>query len=570
MVGESGCGKSVASYTAFSQAVKDGGIGLWISEEYIETSDSLIQAISRTLKSLNPFLDDNCGYDLLQLATSLRRPLVLVVDDINKTKNVSKSVRKLIGWQRRLGSGDAPSKDAIPTNGVQFVVPIWNQYWTRLSSSYSNAADLNEIPTRRMSQDEAVACIRRVSGNEQLTQQAAIDTAKRLEFDPILLGLWGQISSQTPAANASASELVASFIQTTIGQESNDELLPADIRNAVNGLTTKMLEHRELYPIWQLVSDWLSDKELDCIRHLTVSGKLCRISHRSGDDRLEFRHDRILESALTEPIKTCVAKIDDNIEILSDPYFAETISRAVVTLQNPAHVSKLISISPLSVVYSVRSVTDGASDYENRVVESVADWLAESMESGSVSPEITWEAGRILQQIESPLVLQVTEKVKKRRDFWGARLVNGDALIGKYRVWSDHMFPPAVNDDHLETLVSRAVENHGDQLIQQLTTELESDVILDEQSLSASLTLAGYIGDSSLAEPVLAAWEKQNACLVEALWAAMRCSTEPDKTLKPMLDAWRSLSDSKEGESSFFAAGRSVWRIPVLRSPRIS
>ena len=206
-----------------------------------------------------------------------------------------------------------------------------------------------------------------------------------------------------------------------------------------------MLEHRELYPNWRLVSKWLSDKELACIRHLTVSGKLCRINHRNGVDRLEFRHDRILESALSEPIETCLARIDDNIEIFSDPYLAETISRAMVTLQNPEHVSKLISISPLSVVYAVRSLTDGKSDFEKRVVESAAEWLAESLEGDSVSPEIIWEAGRILQQIENPFVLQVTEKVKKRRDFWGARLINGDALIGKYVAWSSHMFSPAVN-----------------------------------------------------------------------------------------------------------------------------
>ncbi len=100
LAGPSGFGKSVLCYQSLQGHVDGGGSGLWISGEVAEQSNSLAEAITKTVQSLHPTIEPNAGTIALQLC-STRYPLILVVDDINRSANPASTLKKLLGRNLR-------------------------------------------------------------------------------------------------------------------------------------------------------------------------------------------------------------------------------------------------------------------------------------------------------------------------------------------------------------------------------------------------------------------------------------------------------------------------------------
>lgn len=549
LIGASGSGKSVASYKVLADVIEKGGIALWLPAEAALSSLSLDAAITTALQSLCPTLGPDAGRDSVTLTANQNVPFLLVVDDVNRTANATQAVQKLITWHRRMAAGEAAKDSTKQNRRVPYlIIPVWNHYWSSIASRYRSDGTVGEITAQTMTSDEAVECLRTCS-SQQLDQQTASEVVKRLEYDPILIGLWGELYGDKPAehVDAEASTLIEAYIQRSIEEDSaNSGLLAADIRTALEKLAPKMLEERELYPVWSRVTEWLSDSQVDAVRRLCVSGRVCRVVHRNNVDGFEFRHDRLLETALAKPLRACLADVKNNRDIVSDPFFTDSVARAVVASGDAVDlVSKLRDCAPLAVLRALRHITEPDTPLATTVVAAAKEWLAEATTNDTTPPEIVFAASRILEATQNPLVLTVTEAIKDDRKFSGARLVNGDAVSGKFFVASQNFFPSS-RAPFIEDAVARACRLHHDRLCEELAVDLNSGCH-SERELHAALILAGYFRESSLAEPVLKAWrqDKDNRCLVEALWASIRCSTSPEVTLSPMLDSWATLSDEE-------------------------
>jgi hypothetical protein len=547
LIGASGSGKSVASYKALLDVIRKDGIALWLPAEVTLNSMSLDMAITTTLQSLCPTLGVETGRDSVTLTSNQKVPFLIVVDDVNRTANATQAIQKLITWHRQMASGEVV-KDSTKQNCrvPHLIIPVWNHYWSSIASRYRSEGMVGEITAQMMTFDEAIDCLRTCS-NQRLGKQKASDVVKRLEYDPILIGLWGELYGDKLAnqVDADASGLIEAYIKRSIEEDSaNSDLLAADIRTALEKLASKMLEERELYPMWSHVNEWLSTLHVAAVRRLCVSGKVCRVVHRNNVDRFEFRHDRLLETALTKPLKACLVDIENHRDIASDPFFTDSVARAIMASDDSVGlVLNLRDCAPLAVLRALGHITELDTTLAKTAVATTKEWLIEAATNKTTPPEIVFSASRILESIQSPLVLQVTDDIKDKRLFSGARLVNGDAVSGKFFVASQNFFPCS-RAPFIEDLITRACLLHHERLCEDLAFELNNGCQL-ESELHAALILAGYFGESSLAEPVLKAWmrEKKNRCLVEALWASIRCSTKPEVTLSPILDFWATLSD---------------------------
>lgn len=549
LAGPSGCGKSVACYRMLSDVLANGGIALWLPAEVTANCVSLDSAITDVLESLYPTLGPEAGRDALMLAARHKIRFVLVADDVNRTPNAVHEVQKLISWHGRIAAGESATAGPAQYSGVPFlVIPLWSHHWSSIASRYRGGGRIGEVNAQPMNSAEAVACLRACS-HQPIDEQPASELVRRLELDPILIGLWSEMyrDAATVQLDAEASTLISEYIERSICEDAaGANLLPADFRGALDTLAARMLEERDLYPEWSRVADWLNATQLDALRRLAVSGRLCRVVRRDNINRFEFRHDRLLETALATPLSECLSDIDNNRDIISDPYFTDSIARALITTQCTELVGRLRNVAPLVVLRAIRHVEDTQSDFAKATVAAAADWLGEATKTTTIPFELLFVASRILEATQSPLVLVVTEPVKADQRFAGARLANGDAVHGKFFV-GNTSFYPSMRAPFVEDVVTRAFKVHHERLLDDLATDLDEGCA-SEPELRAALILAGYSGDSRMAEPVLRAWkrDKDNRCLWEALWAETRCSTQPEITLAPVLDSWATLSDEKD------------------------
>lgn len=549
LTGPSGSGKSVACYRLAFELQASGGIGLWLPAETVVTSMSLEQAITKALQVFCPTLSLDAGRLTQELTTTHKVPFVIVIDDVNRTASPSQCIRKLISWNHRAEASSTSSKAATTVNNFpHLIVPVWNHFWNSVASRYRGDRCVGELSTRPMTSDEAHACLEACS-QQTIGKQASLNLARRLEFDPILIGLWGRMygHSISDHLDIAPHSLMEAYIQQAVQESSADGLhLPADIHSAIDTLAHKMLAERQLYPPWSRVAEWLNESQVAAIRKLCIDGGICRVITNDAGERFVFRHDRLLEAVLAKPLRTCLGDIESNRDIVADPYFTDSLARALVSVGDPTIVPALVNHAPLVVLRSIRHITDSRSALAQAIVACGAQWLKKAASDSAMPPAFVFAASDILRSIKDPMVLSVTDQLKEDHRFHGARLVNGDAKNGKFFVASQYFYPSS-RTPFIEETVLDAKRLHFSSLCDQLAEELQHTPH-SEHDLHAELILAGYLGHESLAGPVLHAWkhDADNKCLVEALWASFRCSTVPEVTLAPLLDSWASLSDEKD------------------------
>ena len=93
-----GQGKSVACYRKLDAHVQAGGFGLVLSDDDIASATTLDQAIANALRQLHPALvpEEETALSIC----SPERPLLLVVEDINRADRTQFLAEKIANWSR--------------------------------------------------------------------------------------------------------------------------------------------------------------------------------------------------------------------------------------------------------------------------------------------------------------------------------------------------------------------------------------------------------------------------------------------------------------------------------------
>lgn len=574
LVGPSGVGKSVAALNALQCHVEGGGLGLWLSSEVVEASLSLADAVRTALASMHPSFGSDAGASALALATE-RDPFVLIVDDINRSRSPLRVLKKLLSWMRPSNSVTADTSIPI-AHRIHVLCPLWNTYWSAIRSDAESNGWIHVQPMTQFARPESIRVLK--NSPRSFSDLDADHYAEALQDDPILIGLFVHMLTNSPAANPVdlCKDAIGGFIRRSI-----DELAlahgqtPQSYVSAIDDLAKKMIEQKSFHPSWTVVQMWLANTRfvLDRIDAAASQGHICRIRDRNGEQVFEFRHDRLLEFCISRAIKACLLSPASEQDPVFDPYFVPYLGYCLAHENFGDDVlEQVLNCSPVSIVASLRSLSPEPNDYTKHLVDRASAWI---ISAGGLSASKDDAIG-ILRESDTPFTLEVTHKSGDFR-FWDARLRCGDAHAGALSL--SRSFFPESHFAWLENLIEQASMRHHSELVAGLMAIL----LPDERNvpvLRGALSLAGYLADASLAPTIAASWEGaslpvRREILLWALWAGLRCSDDdPRSVLSPLVEAILELDDTKGANAvrserdslltEIGSAGRHGYSAPVL------
>ena len=523
LVGPSGAGKTVIGQDVMRRHLAGGGLALWLPGQVADQSVSLPDALEEVLRSLHPRIGNGEGHRALELATP-DEPLLLVVDDINRSRAPSTVLNRITGWCRLSSSAEGDGER--PRSSVQVVCPLWDHHWNAVESRLRGANWLRARTVGPLLQSEAVKCLK-TSLREcaaGYTEAELTELAEKMNRDAILLGLFGRLFRSNPESNPRilAEDVIGSFVESTVSELSQQtHTSTADYVSVLTSLAREMIRRKSLYPLWADLQEWFGAGKatFDALRHLTAQQHVCRITSGAGVQRFEFRHDRILEYYLSRATVEILQGTDADRELISDPFFIPIVGRSLGRLQpSDALLDWVMERVPVALIYATPFLSTKTGD---RVLDRACGWLAQC---GTALESIREDALGALVETQSPHVLRITSGAPGCERVWQARFRNGDPVAGA-RALSLRFFP-AVTFPWLESLIGNTKSLHRGQLVTGLKAILTANN-LDDQLLRGAFSLSGYIADSDLAPFVKIAWEAatdKTGVLVEALWAALRCA----------------------------------------------
>jgi len=574
LVGSSGVGKSVTAMGVLQSHLAGGGIGLWLSSDAVEASLSLSEAIRAVLSALHPNLGRDAGTSTMALAAE-HGPVVLVVDDLNRSNVPLRLLKKLLSWLRP----DTSDATGVRLAGkVHVLCPLWNSYWSSISSNAESNSWIDAVHLTRFARPETLTLLETAS--RPFLESEMNRYADALEDDPILVGLFVRMVRMHPLVNPIelCHDAIGSFIRSSTSDLALSRGDSAEsYTSAIQELARQMVMRRSFHPIWSEVQVWFAQNvfTLQHLDALAAQGHICRIRDRGTDRVIEFRHDRLLEFCISKALEAILRGPEIDWVPAFDPYYTPYLGRCLARTDFESKVlDRVQQESPAALVASLRFVPVSQSGYARQLVTRVAAWLSQCRRSSAVMRH----AVQLLREAETPFTIEVTESLKNDPFLWDARLRCGDAYAGAMSL--SHDFSPRSNHAWFEQLLEETDAHHHRALVDGVTT-----ILLQERwntpILGGALTLAGYLADPKLGPAISACWarasekEKKDG-LLQALWAALRCSNDdPRGVLSPIFESILLLDDTVQDPSrlseryglleELSPAGRHGYSVPVLQ-----
>jgi hypothetical protein len=546
LVGRPGAGKSVIARSLLGQHISKGEIGLWVPGHILQEAASVPDAVRLVLKNLSPHLGEDAGHETCALA-SVDHPLLLVLDDPNRTDKPGRILEKVLGWGRSLFAAQTNESGGR----IKLIVPVWETHWASLHWHYDGAQWLQSLTVGPMLREEAILCLRgRLHASAP--SPAATDLnhiAERLRDDPILLTIFARLLLDDPGANAELilEDAIGSFIARSLSDLCLEKsLVEASCRSALLRATQQMLVRKSLHPSWTELQEWFAGDTMTLVHlgHIATHGHFCRLAKRGAHDIFEFRHDRILEHQLSEAMAVLMAG-DADLRQLFDPFLTLVIGRAVTLREQSDHVLELVtSLLPCSLLAAFAYLAGGETVISERLCRRARGFLV----AIDNAPDSIREDGfALLANTDSQHILPITADIASKRDVRYARMRNGDAAAGA-AILSEKFFP-SVNYPWLENLIAQAFARHGQEMLDQLSELLTAPTVPSDIKEGA-LTLAGYLADARMDAAILSAWRflaGSSEFVLPGLWAAIRCTAEGSTALlDAIMPAIFSVSDEKQ------------------------
>lgn len=545
IVAESGLGKSVACYKRLDQHLAKGGFGLVLPDQVLSSVLTIEQAVTTALHQLHPRLTTKVGPDALSLC-SADHPLVLVVEDINKSGQGSLLAEKLAKWSSA-GNPSGKSDDAAGTperRRWRLLCPIWPGLIASLSDTARKqiqSLSLEGAPLTMQEGREAIQRRAKLKG-VYLSELDADAISDALGHDPLLIALHEQGDRLKPEL------VIEQFIEASISRlaTKRGEYTAGDYRVALRSTACTMLSHRELSPSWEILQDWLAGDSgaVVMLRHLVHHGEVVRLSGGPSKGKMSFRHDRVRDALFTEAIATLIRSGTVSDDLFAEPYFAEVIG--VALLQDdilPVVVDRVRATNPLALFHALRQFREPTNDIHHAILVAIDMWLAEPETHKRQHLHLRREALAVLSRTESSKVVALVPKFNDDSLWtaWQARFINGDVTgglqlclhvePGSGAVWRDRQI------EHAKT--------HFGSRFRTTISQLLGKADLDSASRVGALRFAGYLADSQLAESIERSWNNdadKAAHLKDYLWAlAQCCGSDPDRFLGPVCDSWAAL-----------------------------
>lgn len=499
VVARSGFGKSVLVHQYGRRLIEQGELCVWVDPARIEQAPTPEQLLTEVVASCFDTYDcSNIG--------SLGR-IRVIVDDVNRVESPGQLMRRLVAWSGLVKSGRTE---------VTFLVPLWHDTLNLVSRSDEALDGVIRVEPGALSVAEAQ---RVIQSRLAIPDEEARVLAMELGHDPVLVGL---VSSRAQRAD----EVVEGFVRDTIAElaQLDSTIVMEDARIALVGLARECVRHINLRPTWEEITSWLDGPSVGVLRKLQRSGRLFSFDAAVAGAQMNFRHDRIQDALLLEPLAAFVDENRFDEPPLNDPYFAPTIGR-LLARHPPTDgvIAKLATTNPIALFHAVRF------GLGSRLERWLRPWLERALVDRTDSA-VAFAAESVLAETEHPKVLDLTRGLALGWRGLLARLRNGCADSGALYLGRRQWL--VAGDAAWDAAFRRGQELHSDRLMAGLDRCLRRTDI-DARVRFGALALAGKLGDAKLADAVAACWAATRASgqslgeiAFVAVFAACRCAVD--------------------------------------------
>lgn len=545
LVGESGCGKTIASYRLLASYVQSGRCGMVLTHDLLSAAFTIDQAIDSALRRLHPLLEANSGVEARALC-SVEEPLLIVVEDINNSGEAVALMERLAGW----APTNEPGTDA---GGLtwRIICPVWPQLLAGLRDETRKRVESLAVSLGPFTQPDARNAIERraaLAGVAILPLDVDA-TAEALGYDPLLIALYDL------DAMPDAHKVIGQFISSSTGRlaSTSGTYVAQDYRTALQDLAVKMLQRRTLDPTWDDVCEWLRDPtDRQAFRELMKHAEIIRVIATDNGSRLAFRHDRVRLWLLVDGALAALRSGQMDDAVFSEPFFAEIIGCALSEPSLPASLAvRAGNASPLALFYALKSFREPTAPIHHATIAAIEQWLSDAKVHGRAVQTLRWTALHVLSETDSSLVIRIVERFRDKG--WSeilAKLRHGDLGAGLRLCRS---VEPGSNAPWRDRQIAHTLARYGDTFVNELD-RLLSGRETNEADRVGALRLAGHVGRTSLSGAIAQCWALdpvRHEHLADYLWAAAQCGGgNTESLLGPLCDAWAALSDEKGAHGS--------------------
>lgn len=528
VIGESGLGKSAGLRRLGDAWHASGGIALVLAHTWIEQVGSIEQAITLGFQHWSSSLDLASGTTALGLATP-DKPLLLIVEDINRSSNPRRVIEKLLGWSATRKSA-AEGGDLLQW---RLLCPVWRGNAGLSDTQLRDRVLKNSIVMDRFERPEAVEAVstRARMAGVTLTPLQCDDFANALGDDPLLIGL--NCSWDAPNAH----NTIHSYVMANIDEAANDRLLISDLRHALDALAEKLVENRTIFPNWQQIRCWFSSDQdtLAALRRLIDQGRIIRLVADNDADTLAYRHDRVRDHLLTQAIIRLIGGDRLCDDLWAEPFYAEHIGAALAVL-NPGATDRAARCNP-PALFAALQYADLTLKQRQQIIDLAQAWIASPSFTSDRVEQQRHHAMHYLARTDGDFVAPLAERFPPSFPRYEALIRNGSARAAAARcVASD----AGTSDPWRDRMVAHALSRYP-QFVPDLAA-LIRDTSLTAQQLEGALNLAGEIGDPALCDALAARWSTDPSLTAGWLWAGLRCCPPIGHPLADTLcDAWAKL-----------------------------
>lgn len=543
LVAGSGLGKTVACYRMLASHVENGGFGIVLPHEVVASAVALEQAIQMALRQLHAPLTF-VGRSPLSFC-STERPLLVVVEDINRLGQTHLLVEKLANWGRKStknGETTLPPWRLICPLRPEALASLGEQGRKQIEPLTIVAGGFTENEGR----DAVIARARRAGRDLSPLVAEAISGA--LGNDPLLIALHNLDTTPEP------HQVIGEFVERSLSRAAaaSKDYPASAYRHALRTLAGEILATRQIEPNWSEINGWagLNGEPVRLLSHLAHQGELIRFKGASDEHWLSFRHDRVRDWLLADAAAELDRRDLLTENVLEDPYFVEVFG-AVLAWGQPrsSFLDRVAEKNPLALFHALRILGPSHSPRYEATLDAINAWLDNPVTHSRSNLHLRLEALAMLADTDSPIVPAIVCKFPDRTtNSQLARLRNGD-ISGGVELCT-HV-EPGIGAPWRDIQIEHAKHSYGNCL----TTSLDNFIRrkdLDREAKVGALRLAGHIADSSLATAIDACWnadQERIEHLADYLWAFGECCAEaPERFLRPVCDAWAALSDQPEKE----------------------
>jgi hypothetical protein len=534
----SGAGKTTALAQLLTRWTAEGRFGVWIAPTVVERSVTLREAVDSVLRAHEPALEPDAGNLACELSTP-KTPLLVIVDDVNRTGAAAALVERLATWG---------------TEGAHLICPVWPQTIEQLSEAAQRRILAQSIVHGRFDEDEAVAAVQRraLQSGRPLSDMEAAEIGAALAYDPLLIALASAESSAARPVHAVIPSFIAEQIRM-LAAAPTDGPVSNDYHRALDALAWRMLTHRQMAPLWSDIVRWYPDtlNEQEPLRRLCRQRTVCHLEESDGDQRLMFRHDRVRNVVLAATIARRLKEDSVVDEVIADPFYAEVIGIAISNESvRPDQIARLAAQNPLALFHAIRFVPDPSDSHGTNVIEAIVTWLGEHP-ARRENKHLRWAMQVILASMDHPIVCVLAARFReKSRALTQACFRNGDIRSGAafcYRYY------PGMDAPSRDVVIRHTSHRIGEQLLTDLASLLmEPD--LEQQQRVGALYLAGHLASPLLNLAIERNWRlsgRSPETLPAFLWAACCCaSTDSVALIGAICDYWAELPEREQGANS--------------------